>query len=191
MFSRKKIFFNHAIRILLATNGLILFAGAMLGPIYALFVEKIGGSLLDASYAGAAFAAAAAITVFFMGRLSDKVKENELIIVAGYIIMGLGFFLYTAVNSIWSLLLAQVIIGFGEAIYVPAFDCVFSRHLDRKKEGTEWGAWESINYITTAIGAIIGGYTVHYFGFDLLFIIMSLFCFTSAAYIFFLPRKIL
>ena len=36
---------------LLFTNSLIIVAGAMLGPIYALLVEDIGGGLLDASLA--------------------------------------------------------------------------------------------------------------------------------------------
>ena len=41
-----KKLFNKAIKILLITNGFILIAGAMLGPIYALFVKKIGGDQL-------------------------------------------------------------------------------------------------------------------------------------------------
>lgn len=186
-----KRLFNKAIRILLVTNGLILIAGAMLGPIYALFVEKIGGDLLDASYAFGVFALAAGITTFVSGRYSDRMKENELIVVLGYGIMGMGFFGYTLVNSIWSLLVIQIIIGLGEAIYVPAFDALYSKHLDSHKSGREWGVWEAINYFAIAFGAVAGGLLVTFFGFNTIFVTMGLLCFASAIYIFRLPRKIL
>lgn len=135
----RKLSFNRALRILLSTNALILFAGVMLGPIYALFVEKIGGNLLDASLAGSLFALAAGITTFISGKYSDKIKENELIVVGGYLIMGIGFLLYIFINSVFQLLLVQVLIGFGEAIYSPAFDAVYSKHLDGHKSGSQWG----------------------------------------------------
>jgi len=186
-----KRLFNKQIRILLTTNGLILIAGAMIGPIYALFVEKIGGDLLDASYAFGAYALAAGITTLISGRYADKLKENELIVVFGYGIMGLAFFGYTLVSSIWSLLIVQIIIGLGEAIYSPAFDAIYSKHLDGRKSGREWGAWESINYFTIALGAITGGFLVTLFGFNVMFIVMGLLSFASAIYVFRLPRRIL
>lgn len=86
---------NRALRILLTTNASILMAGAMLGPIYALFVERIGGDLMDASMAGGIFALAAGLTTLVSGRYSDSIKEKELVVIVGYIIMGIGFFLYT------------------------------------------------------------------------------------------------
>lgn len=186
-----KISFSKAIRILLVTNGFILVATAMLGPIYALFVEEIGGNLLDASYAYGFFALAAGITTLISGKYADKLKENELIIVFGYGIMGLAFFGYTFVNSVVSLLVVQVIIGIGEAIYLPAFDAVYSKHLDGRKSGREWGAWEAINFFTIAFGAVTGGLLVTFFGFKAIFVIMGLLCLASAIYIFRLPRKVL
>jgi len=186
-----KFFLNPALRILLFTNSLILLAGAMLGPIYALFVEEIGGSILDAGYAGAIFALVAGITVLIIGRFSDKVKESELIVVAGYLIMGVGFFLYTCVSSILFLLIVQAIVGFGQAVYSPAFDALYSKHLDRKKAAQEWGAWEAMLYFTSAIGALIGGFIAWRFGFDALFVIMGLLSISSAFIIYLLPRKLL
>lgn len=183
--------FNRQIRILLITNGLILIASAMLGPIYALFVEKVGGDLLDASFAFGIYALAAGITTLISGRYADKIKENELIVVLGYAIMGVAFVGYIFVSSIWSLLIVQVLIGLGEAIYSPAFDAVYSKHLDGNKSGREWGAWESINYFTMAFGAISGGFLVTYFNFNVLFLVMGSLCFFSALYIFLLPRKVL
>lgn len=186
-----KLIFKKPLKILLVTNGLILIASAMLGPIYALFVDQVGGDLLDASLAGAAFSLAAGFTVIISGKITDKIKEQELILVLGYIVMGIGFFLMTLVNSIWLLLLVQVIIGFGEAIYVPAFDAVYSKHLDDDNLGSQWGAWESMNYFTAAAGAIIGGYLVTKWGFSPLFVLMAILSISSGVYIYRLPRKLL
>lgn len=190
MFRIKRLF-NRPIRILLATNSLILIAGAMLGPIYAVFVQRIGGDLLDASYAFGVYYLAAGITTFISGKYADKLKENELIVVWGYVIMALGFFGYIFVSSVWALLIVQVVIGMGEAIYSPAFDALYSKHLDGRKSGRAWGTWESINYFTTALGAVVGGVLVTYFGFNVMFVVMGLISFFSALYIFRLPRRIL
>jgi MFS family permease len=184
-------FFSRALRVLLMTNGVILFSSAMMGPIYALFVEKIGGDLLDASLTGGIFALAAGITSFISGRYADKIKENELIIVLGYSLIAFGYFLYLFVDTIWFLFLIQVIIGFGEAIYSPAFDSVYSKHIDHHKSGLQWGSWETINYFSVAFGAVIGGLLVQQFGFQFIFVIMMLLCSFSALYIYFLPRKLL
>ena len=137
---------------------------------------------MDASIAGSIFALVAGLTTLISGKYSDKVKENELIVVLGYTIIGIGFFLYTLVNSVIFLFIVQAIIGLGEAIYSPAFDAVYSKHIDSHKSGSQWGAWESMNYFTTAIGAVIGGCLVTLFGFQTLFVIMATLCFSSAFY---------
>lgn len=186
-----KKLFNKSLRILLFTNGLVLTASAMLGPIYALFVEKVGGDLLEASSTFAVYNLTAVILTFIFGKFADKIKEEELVVVLGYLILGIGFLGYLFVNSIWSLLLVQVIIGLGEAVYGPAFDACYSKHLEKGKYAAEWGIWEGLNYLTKAIGALIGGILANSFGFNYLFIFMALLCFISAFYIFLLPRKLI
>ncbi len=187
----EKIPFNHAIKILLVTNALILVSGAMLGPIYALFIQRIGGDLLDASLAFGFFSFVAGLTTLWAGRFADKIRDSELIVVFGYAVIGLGFFGYVFVDSLLGLLIVQAIIGFGEAVYSPAFDSLYSKHLMKLKGGSVWGAWESINYFTLALGAVSGGLLVTLFGFNTMFVVMSLMSFASAIYIYFLPRKVL
>ena len=85
----------------------------------------------------------------------------------------------------------QILTGFAEAFYSPAFDALYSKHITKKKAGREWGAWESINYFSIAIGAAIGGLIASNFGFNAIFIIMSALCFISATYIFHLHRNVL
>lgn len=186
-----KRIFNRPIRILLATNALILATGALIGPIYALFVEEIGGDLLGAGLSAAVFSLTAGIVTLVSGRYSDKVKENELIVVAGYLIMAIGFFGFLLVGSIWSLLIVQVIVGFGEAIYAPAFDALYSKHQDKRKAGRTWGAWETTYYFVRALGALAGGIIATAFGFNGIFVLMGTLSLISALYILRLPRRVL
>lgn len=163
----------------------------MFGPIYALFVEKIGGNILDAGITFGVFSFAAGVVTLISGSFSDRVKETELIIALGYVVTAVGFLSYMLVDNMTMLLVAQVIVGIGTAIRYPAFDAVFSEHLDKGKGGREWGAWESMFYFTGAFGAVVGGYLASQFGFDAIFTVMAVLSFTAAVYIYALPRKLL
>jgi len=190
----KKYFlnFNRAIRILLATNALILLASAMLGPIYAIFVEKVGGDLMDASVAGFLFALTAGLITLYTGRYSDGMKHNDKIIIFGYSLIGTGFLLYQFVDSVVGLFAIQILIGIGEAVYSPAFDKLYSKHLDFGRSGSEWGTWESMNYFTAAFGALVGGILVTQLSFSALFYAMALLSFSSGLYLYLVsPQRVL
>ncbi len=186
-----KKLFNRPLRVLLFSNGLILVAGAMLGPIYAIFVERIGGDLLTASCTLATYYLMGGVTTLFSGRLADRVKNRSIVIIVGYCIMGFGFLCYTLVNSISSLLVVQVITGLGDAIYTPAFDATYSKHLDGSASGMQWGAYESLWYFAIAVAAISGGFLVSACSFNMMFIFMGFLCFASALYIYTTPTEVL
>jgi len=180
-----------SLKILLYTNGLVLVAAAMLGPIYALFVEEIWGDLMDASFAGAMFALSAWVTTLLFWRIADSSHQKWQILALGYILMWIWFFSYLFVESIIHLFLVQVLIGLWEAIYSPAFDALYSKHIHKKQSGTEWGIWEAVNYFSLALWAFLWGVLVSKFGFDIIFIIMWTMCFVSSIYIYLLPKKVL
>lgn len=186
----KRFLMNRTLRALVITNGIILLAAAMLGPIYALFVKELGGNILHASATGAILAITAGITVLISGRLADKTKDDRHIIVAGYALAGLAFLSMSAVSSIGQLFAAQMLLGFGQATYGPAFDKLYSTHLDKHKEAREWSIWSATFFFTTAIGAMTGGYIVTQYGFTPMFVAMGALCFASAAYLFSLPKKL-
>jgi len=184
-------FFNRGIRFLLLTNGLVLLGGAMIGPVYALFVEEIGGTLLYASLTGAVFALSAGLTSLLAGRVADNTKKPHRIVAIGYSLMATGFFSYSLVSSIWALLAVQLVIGVGEALYAPPFDSMYSRCSTKTKAGREWGTWESLSYFSAGIGAVIGGLVIEWFGFDVVFYSMTVMTLAGAAAMFTAPRKVL
>lgn len=172
------------LKILIFTDSLVLIAGAMIVPFYALFVENIGGDILDAGLAAGAFAIAAGISALVAGRLGDRVKHKEYIMAVAYLILALCFFLYSYVNSIWSLLLLQVVIGLVQAAYAPVFDALYGEHIGSKRTASSrWSLWESSYYFAIAIGAIGGAVVVNLTGFNGLFIAMALLCALAGLYV--------
>lgn len=178
-------------KILLFADAITLFSGALLGPIYAIFVEKIGGDILDASIAFAIFSLVSGAIIFLIGRFEDRVKEQELLIAAGYLIIALGYFGYLVVQNPFHLFIVQAVIGFGMALELPAIDATYSKHLDHNRAAYNWGAWEGMNRLTLGAGALAGGLVATVFGFPILFISMGALCLGSAVFIFLLPRKVL
>lgn len=84
----------------------------------------------------------------------------------------LGCLSYLFVYNQMSLILTQIILGLSQAVLSPAFDAIYSEHVDRKKSTSEWGDWEAMQFIVTAIAAITGGYLANQFGFKSLFVFM-------------------
>jgi len=173
------------LKILVFTDSLVLIAGAMIVPFYALFVETIGGDILEAGAAASTFALAAGVSALVAGRLSDKIKRKERVIVIAYFILALSFLSYIYVNSIWVLLLLQIVIGLVQAAYAPAFDALYGEHIgDRRLASSRWSIWESSNYFAIAIGATVGATIVHFASFSGLFVAMAILCAMSGAYLF-------
>ena len=165
----------------------------MLVPVYALFVEKVGGGALSAGFTAGALGFAAAISAFVSGRMIDKLNPNQTrnILSLGWLAIGLAILLYMLVESVAALFVVQIILGLVKTVSAPAFDTLYSRHLDKSSTGQEYGVWEASFFLTAGIGAVIGGILVDNFGFNGVFIAMSSLAVFAAAYIRSVPEDIL
>jgi len=163
---------KRGLKILLIADSWMNLALGMIGPIYAIFVERIGGDLLDASWAYFAFMITSGVVMMMLGKWEDRTKHKEKLIVLGYFLGALGCLMYIFVNGQMTLLITQVILGLSVAVITPAFDAFYSRHTTKKEEAFDWGSVEAEWYIVTAVSAIIGGYVADIFGFRTLFTVM-------------------
>jgi DHA1 family multidrug resistance protein-like MFS transporter len=189
----KTIFTNKALLSLLLSNSAILISLGMLVPIYALFVEQVGGSALSAGLTGGALAFASAIAALLSGKIIDKVPHDKTryFLVLGWSLIGASALLYLLVDNIAALFLVQILFGFVKTISSPAFDTLYARHLDKSSAGQEYGIWEASFFVTAGIGSVLGGLIVTQFGFDGIFISMSVLAFMAAAYIAALKKEVL
>ncbi len=188
---QKHVKIKHRIfRFLFITNMLVLFSGYMFSPIYALFVEKIGGNMLDAGLASSVFGITGAIVTLFIGRFVDKTNTSWIILALGYSLKSIAFLVLFFVNNVVGLIIVQVLLGMGGAIVWPPFDKLYTRFMDKNKIATAWGMWEAMDYFVGAIGAGIGGALTQFLGFKVLFLIMSFITLVSAIGVWYIHKKI-
>lgn len=181
---------NKPLKILLATDTLVLIAGAMLVPYYAVFVEKVGGDILEAGLAAGVYAVVAGFATLIAGKWGDRAARKEFLVGGAYLAIALCFVAYIFVNSIWELLIVQAVLGLAQAVYVPAYDALYTAHLGgQRMASSRWSLWEASSFFAIAVGAVVGALIVHYMSFTGLLVAMAGLCIISGIYLFTLPRK--
>ncbi len=61
--------------------------------------------------------------------------------------------------------------GFGLGVATPAKNALFSMHLDKNKEATEWGMADAACFICNALASIVGGFVAFQYGFTNLLLV--------------------
>ncbi len=163
---------NRNLRLLLFSASMSSLAGGLLLPIYAIFVEEIGGDILTAGTAYSIYAIAAGILTLFISRMEDISKHKENMIIAGYALGCIAFAGYLFVSKPWHLFGVEMLFGLSNAIWYPAYDSFYSKNVDRKKSATQWGFYEAMAYLTLGVGSFVGAAIADRFGFRSLLIIM-------------------
>lgn len=182
---------NLALKVLFVSNSLYVFAALLLGPLYAVYVQRIGGGVLLVSVSTAVFYVSTTLFLLFVARWGDMVKEMELMLAVSYIIRGLGFLSYIFIDSALLLILSQVVFGLAESLGTPTFGALFAKHIDKKEEVMEFSDWAMVSNLVMALGTIIGGFIASSLGFNFLFVTIAILCFVSAGWILFTPRQVL
>lgn len=178
-------------RILLVSDAFYLLSGGLLGPIYALFVQSIGGDIFDVGSTFALFMLTAGIVVFLLALWEDKSKHQKKFVIAGYGIGVIGSLGYLFVNSSVSLLIVQMILGLAVALKDPAYDALFSG-AEKKHITLAWGEWEAVDYFALGIGALVGALIAQHFGFRVLLwcmFILSVFSFIVSMFLLRIKEK--
>ncbi len=171
---------NTIIKMLLMSSIFYTFAAGLFGPIYAIYVQGIGGDLLAAGTAWAIFSFVTGILLLIFGFLEDHRLNKMLMLISGNIIIAFANIGYLFVSVPIQLFLIQVLSGIGLAITTPAWDALYSKNVNKKKESLEWAYWEGGTRIFYAAAALIGSFIASVYGFHMIFIIMALCSFASA-----------
>jgi MFS family permease len=168
-------------KILLAGASFWWFGEGLFGPLFAIFAGKVGGSVLDITWAWAIYLLVTGSLEIFVGRISDKIGHAKLMIV-GYALNALFTFCYIFIHTPAQLFLVQAGLGLALALADPTWDALYAKFEDRKNAGLIWGLEHGTEELITGVSIFIGGLIVSYFSFTVLFIIMGIIQTVGAIY---------
>jgi hypothetical protein len=159
-------------RVLVSSWALSSFSEGVILPIYAIFVQHIGGDILDAGGAMAAFLITEGIFIILVHRVRWNARARIVLMIIGWAIWLLGVVFYLFISNIATLFIAQILMAIGNAVADPIFDIELADHTDRTLKEYEWGFWEGSKSFIDGIAAIVGATVVSFFGFRSLIFLM-------------------
>lgn len=167
--------FNPIIRWLIISDVIFLGSTGLLAPIFSVFVTDFvpGGNLQVAGIAATIFLVTKSIGQIPAAAIVDKIRgerDDYLVLIIGSLITALIPLLYIGVDSVGTLFIVQFINGLATAFTFPSYMAIFTRHIDKHKEGTEWGVYFTLTDLSTAGASAIGGSIAYYIGFNWVFI---------------------
>lgn len=150
------------------------FASGILVPIYAFFVQKIGGGILETSQAIAVYSLVYGILTILIHKTKISHTYRIPFLWVGWLIWLFSITIYFMISSLLVLYISQMLNALGDAIYEPIFDEEFSKQIIADPS-RGWAFFNGTISIFSSIASLIGGLIASYFGFDiLLYCVMGL-----------------
>lgn len=160
-------------KILLLGANIWYFGEGMLGPLFAILEEKVGGDILDITWAWSTYLVVTGLFYILVGRLLNNKPYKAKVMVAGYFLNALFTFGYLLVDSPIRLFLVQAGLGIAEAIGTPAWDALYANNLGEEMDAYAWGLSTGQSQIVTGLAFGLGGLITHFISFEALFITMG------------------
>lgn len=167
---------NHTIRTLIIGDFMTNAGFSVFAPIFALFFtgQIEGGTLANVGFAAAITQIFKSVLQIPIAKFLDKNHgeyDDFYSLIFGSFIVASVPFLYIFASKVSHIYLIQAIYGIGMSFVIPPWYAIFSRHLDKQQESTEWSLDSVTIGIAVSSAAALGGVLATRFGFTRVFLI--------------------
>jgi len=191
---------NKVIKFLIASNFFLNAGWGFLAPIFAIFIlenialENIAEGAKIAGFAALIYWVVKSLLQVPISRYLDRThgeKDDFWLMFVGLLLTGLSPFGFLLASLSWHIYAFQILHAFGMALFVPSWNAIFTRHIDRHKEAYEWAMDSTFAGLAVGITGGIGGIMVAFVGFKVIFILVGTFSLVSAFLLLLVHKHIL
>ncbi len=175
---------------------LALLAGwGLIQPVFAVFIlNRIeGATVITLGVAAAIYWIVKSVIQIPIALMLDRTpseKDDYIFLIFGLILAGITALSFIFINQIWQLYLVEFLHSLGFAFYVPAWNGMFARHLDKDHQSLDFSLDSTLVGVASAITGLLSGVFVTWFGYNTIFVLGALFSFVSAMIIFATPQLV-
>lgn len=167
---------NHTIKILVASDFFFNAGFSIFAPVLAIFVTKQidGGTIQVVGFGAAIVQLTKSVLQIPIARYLDKNHgeyDDFISLMIGTVLFIMVPFLYLLASTTTHVYLIQGLYGMGLAFVVPPWYAIFTRHIDKSQENTEWSLDSVTIGVAAAGSAALGGYLAEHIGFQSIFVL--------------------
>lgn len=145
----------------------------MIFPFYILLLRNIGNSYSQFGWAYGLFALTAALAYPVIGRFSDRIGDQLLLMIYSWAMAVLLLF-FPLVTEVWQVYVLQVLMGILGAVQKNTEKTSLARQTEKKVAGREIGKYHAWTSIAAAVAIILTGYLVDFITIGSIFYLASL-----------------
>lgn len=184
---------NPFIKTLIYSEFLITGSFGLFGPIIAIFITKqiTGGTILTVGIAHALYLITKSLLQIPTGKYIDRKKgekDDFRFLFGGSLALSSVPILFAFSSLPIHIYIIQLWCGIGSAFAYPSWNALFTKHIDKKHEGYEWGIYNTSVGLGAAGAAAIGAWLVKQFGFTNIFILVGILSFIGSFVLLFLRK---
>lgn len=185
---------NRILRLLISYDLLTISSFGLLQPIFAIFLkeEVVGASIASVGAASAIFLVTKSLLQPFVGKFADAETENKReirFLFLGSLLIVVTPLIYIVAKNIYYIYFAQFVYGIGSAFAFAAWYTLYTRFIDKNREGYQWSIYDTVTGLAGALTALTGAIIAQYFGFVAVFILISFISFFSLFTVLFLKKS--
>lgn len=183
---------NPVVRILVISDLFVLSGIGLFNPVLAIFVtDRIQGG--DAQVVGFAAALYFGMWIFQIpvGRYLDRNhgdRDDFWFLLAGSFLTSTVPFLYLWASLPWHVYALQMLMGLGRAVDLPPWYALFTRRIDKSREGFDWSVENVAAGLGLAATGAIGGTVAKWYGFDAVFVLAGVLSVIGSSILIFLHK---
>src|SRR3989344_2020085 len=183
---------NQVILVIVMAEFVLTVAFGLLAPIFAVFVTQqiIGGSVAVVGFAITIYWTVKSVLQLGVAKYIDRNHgevDDFYFFLAGGFLNAVVISLYYFATTVWHIYTLHFFMAIADAMLVPPFYAIFTRHIDKGKEGFEWSLYSSFSIgAGTAFGSAMGGIIATVAGFRVVFLLTGILTFIFSIMLFFL-----
>jgi len=145
-----------------------------LGPLFAIFADRVGGDIFDIAWVWAVYLFTRGIVSALAGKISDHWIDKRKLVVIGFAAHALFTFGFLFVTNTLTLAVVEFGLGVATALASPTWYSLFAKYSGTNKNGSAWGMVNGWEDFFAGFGILLGGAIIVQTGFTGLFIVMGI-----------------